>query len=82
MNRIEKAFDRLLTTNGEIKSRIENVSYEINIADTKATCYCYCLKTTANNNLRLEDLVEFIDTRIVDYAIPKKEIDEASPQLC
>lgn len=25
----------------------------------------------------MQDLIEYIDTRIVDYAIPKKEIDEA-----
>jgi HamA len=82
MNRIEKAIDNLLVgTCGEIKSRIEQISFEIEIEGTKSKGYCYGLKVDANGNMRLKDLVEFIDTKLVDYAIPKKEIDEASKYL-
>ena len=35
------------------------------------------VKVDANGTLRLKDLIDYLDTRIVDYAIPKKEIDEA-----
>lgn len=78
MDRIDKAIDNLLTkSHGEINSKIERISFNIDIKNTKSKGYCYCLKVDANGNLRLKDLIEYIDTKIVDYAIPKKEIDEA-----
>ena len=78
MNRIENAINNLLNkTNGAINSRIEEVRYSVDIPETNAKGYCYCIKIDNNGNLRLQDLIEYIDTRIVDYAIPKKEIDEA-----
>lgn len=78
MDRIEKAISSLLTKdNGALMSRIEEVRYSIDIPDTNSKGYCYCLKVDANGNLRLQDLIDYIDTRIVDYAIPKREIDEA-----
>ena len=79
MDRIEQALDNLLIkSKGEINSRIAKVSFEVGIENTETKCYCYCLKTDANGSIRLKDLIEFIDERIVDYAIPKKDIDEAS----
>ena len=78
MTRIEKALDNLLVrSKGEIKSRIEEVSFNVKIEDTETIGYCHCLKVDANGNLRLPDLIEFIDEKIVEYAIPLKEIDEA-----
>ena len=79
MSRMEKAIENLLVkSHGEISSRIEQVSFDIEIEGTKSKGYCQSLKVDANGETRLQDLVEFIDTKIVDYAIPKKEIDEAS----
>lgn len=78
MGRIETAINNLLSkTNGAINSRIEEVKYSVDIPETNARGYCYCLKIDSNGNLRLNDLIEYIDTRIVDYAIPKAEIDAA-----
>lgn len=82
MDRLEKAIDNLLIGScGEINSRLELVSFDIQVKGTNSKGYCYCLKVDANGELRLKDLVEFIDTKIVDYAIPKKEIDEANEYL-
>ena len=78
MDRIEEALDRLFVqSQGEINSRIEQISFCVDIAETQAKGYCHCLKIDANGNLRLKDLIDFIDTKIIEYAIPKKEIDEA-----
>lgn len=78
MDRIEKAIDNLLVgSRGEIKSKLEQISFDIEIEGTKSKGYCYSLKVDGNGNLRLKDLIEFIDTKLVDYAIPKKAIDEA-----
>lgn len=82
MDRIEQAIDNLLVgSGGELNSRLQQVSFDIEIADTKSIGYCHSLKVDGNGNLRLKDLVEFIDTKIVDYAIPKKDIDEAREYL-
>jgi hypothetical protein len=78
-SRLDEALDRLLVqSKGEINSRIEQISSCVDISGTQAKGYCHCLKIDANGNLRLKDLVDFIDTKIVEYAIPKKEIDEAA----
>lgn len=78
MSRIEEALNRLFVqSRGEINSRIEQISFCVDISGTQAKGYCYCLKVDANGNLRLKDLIDFIDTKIIEYAIPKKEIDEA-----
>ena len=82
MDRIETAINNLIINENEaIKSRIEEVRYCIDIPETNSKGYCYCLKVDANGRLRLQDLIEYIDFRIVDYAIPKKEIDEAKNDL-
>lgn len=78
MNRLSKALDRIFVqSKGEINSRIEQVAFCVDISETQAKGYCYCLKIDANGNLRLKDLIDFIDDKIVEYAIPKKEIDDA-----
>src|SRR5690606_35637619 len=82
MTRIEKALNNLLiSSKGEIKSRIEEVSFNIKIQNTETIGYCHCLKVDGNGNLRLPDLIEFIDEKIVEYAIPLKEIEEAKKYL-
>ena len=82
MDRIENAINNLLIKPNEaLKSRIEEVRYCIDIPDTNSKGYCYCLKVDANGTLRLKDLIDYLDTRIVDYAIPKKEIDETHKVL-
>lgn len=75
---IEKAMDNLLIkSKGELLSRIEQVSSEISIEGTKSVATCYMLKIDANGNTRLRELVDFIDTKLIEYSIPKKEIDKA-----
>ena len=77
-NRIEEAIARLLIgSNGEILSRVAEVAAFVKLEETSTTCHCYCIKVDGNNNLRLPDLVDYIDEKILEYAIPKKEIDDA-----
>lgn len=79
---IDAAIDRLLIkTKGELLSRIEQLSYNISIQDTGTKVYCHMLKIDANGHIRLKDLIDFIDTKLVEYAIPKKELDIAKQYL-
>lgn len=79
---IDAAIDRLLVkTKGELLSRIEQLSHNVVIEDTNTKAYCHMLKIDANGNIRLKDLIDYIDTKLVEYAIPKKDIDMASQYL-
>jgi hypothetical protein len=82
MSWIDDAIDRLLVSSeGEINSRLEKVSIEFEIVDTKAIGHCYCIKLDGSGNVRWKDLVDFMAEQIVDYAIPRKEIIEAKEYL-
>jgi hypothetical protein len=82
MNWIEKSIDNLLVrSQGEINSRLEKVEFDIQIDNTKAIAYCHCLHLDGNGNPRVNDLIEFVADKITEYALPKKEIDEARDYL-
>lgn len=79
---INAAIDRLLIkTKGELLSRIEQLSYNIGIQDTGTKVYCHMLKIDANGHTRIKDLIDYIDTKLVEYAIPKKDLDAAKQYL-
>lgn len=82
MDSLENRLEQLLTSSQkEINSRIEKIAFDIRVGKTNSKGYCYSLKTDANGNLRLIDLIDFLDTKIVDYAIPRKERDQAKKHL-
>lgn len=79
---IDTAMDNLLVkSKGELLSRIEQVSSEISIEGTKSIATCYMLKIDSNGNTRLNDLIDFVDTKLIEYSIPKKDIDKAKDYL-
>lgn len=76
---IDAAIEHLvIKTKGEILSRIEQLSDNVSIEDTATIVHCHMLKVDANGRTRLNDLVEYIETKLVEYALPQKEIDEAA----
>jgi hypothetical protein len=78
MSWVNEAIERLLiSSDGEINSRLEKISIEFEIEKTKAIGHCYCIKLDANGNVRWKDLVDFMIEQIIDYTIPRKEIIEA-----
>lgn len=78
MSWIEDAIDRLLIpSDGGLSSRLEMIKCDFKVDETEAICHCYCLKLDGQANPRTKDLAEYVADRIVDYAIPKAEIDEA-----
>lgn len=79
---IHDAIENLLVDGeGEIFSRLEKVEINLDIKDTAAKGYCYCLKLDANGNPRTNDLIEFVLTKIVDYSLPKRLLDEAKEHM-
>lgn len=79
---IHEAIQLLLVDGeGQIFSRLEKLEIELEIKDTQAKGYCYCLKLDADGKPRTKDLIEFVLTKIVDYSLPKKLQDEAKEFL-
>lgn len=82
MSWIEKAIDELLISSpNELKSRIAEVISNTSISGTNAKAYIHCIQLDGNGNPRLEDFAEFVAHKIVEYAIPKNELDFAKDHL-
>lgn len=81
MSWIENSLQKLLKKNDWLTVRIEEICSKISIEDTASKSYCYCIKSNSSWNPRVEDLADFVWDRILDYAIPKKEFDEAKEEL-
>lgn len=65
----------------EIFSRIEKIGTELEVDGTETKAYCYTVKLDAQGNPRVNDLIEFMITKIIDYSIPKKLQDEAKEHM-
>lgn len=75
---LEKAFQRLLRNNSsEFSSYFETVSTRLDIADTKASFNCHHIALDGNKRARIKDLAEFVANLVIDYAIPRSQIEEA-----
>lgn len=78
MKWIEESISNLvIKSDGEINSRLNEICFDIDIINTKAKGHCYFVKLDGQGNPRTNDLIQFVTNKIVDYSIPKKEIDEA-----
>jgi len=53
----------------------------LEVGDTKTRVHCYRLPIDANGRVRFKPLAEFLRERIVDYAIPRKRIEDAKQSL-
>lgn len=53
---------------------------DIQIGETQAKIHCYHLPVDANGRVRFKPLAEFLRDQIIDYAIPRKVIEEALRQ--
>ncbi len=51
------------------------------IGSTKTNLHCYFLPLDGNGRVRFKPLAEFLRDRIVDYAIPRRAIEEAKRQM-
>ena len=54
---------------------------DIVVGSTKTSLHCYFLPLDGNGRVRFKPLAEFLRDRIVDYAIPRRAIEEAQRQM-
>lgn len=72
------AFESLLRGElTDLEPYIEKINIEIPVKNSNAISHCYMLKFNGNDTPRVKDLAEFIAYKIVDYSIPRSEIEKA-----
>jgi Cap4 SAVED domain len=54
---------------------------DIVVGETRTNLHCYFLPLDGNGRVRFKPLAEFLRDRIVDYAIPRRAIEEAKLQM-
>jgi hypothetical protein len=79
---LEKAFQRLLRDNSkEFDAHFEIVSARLDIANTKAYFNCHHIALDGNKRPRVKDLAELAAELVIDYAIPRNQLEEAYEYL-
>jgi hypothetical protein len=54
---------------------------DIVVGNTKTNLHCYFLPLDGNGRVRFKPLAEFLRDKIIDYAIPRRAIEEAKRQM-
>lgn len=76
--KIKYLIDKLLrNSTGGIKTFVTEVKTHMQVNETKAISHCYILNLDANGRPRVNDLAEFVAMHMIDYSIPRKEIESA-----
>lgn len=62
---------------GDLDPFLFKLERDVTVKDAKARLHAYFLPIDASGNFRIEALAEYLRDRVVDYAIPKRRIEEA-----
>lgn len=74
----KEKFDELISKQSDnINTYIETIELNSEIDDTKTITNIHCLKLCGRKLPRVKDFAKFLSHRVVNYAIPKKEIKDA-----
>lgn len=60
-----------------VDAHLRLIERDVVVGETRTFLHCYCLPLDANGRVRFKPLAEFLRDRIVDYAIPRRAIEEA-----
>lgn len=78
MDALQKALEKLVRNDGDtIYSYFYELKSNYKIEGTNASCHFHCINLDGNGRPKVESLVEFLMTKLIDYAIPRKKIHEA-----
>ena len=76
--KIQDLIQKLLrNSSGDIKTFVTEVKINLEVENTKTISHCYILNLDGNGRTRVNDLAEFVALHIIDYSIPRKEIEVA-----
>ncbi|MBX3241852.1 MAG: DUF1837 domain-containing protein [Chitinophagaceae bacterium] len=75
---IEQAIQNLIVGKGdELKAYLEEVNFNISIPNTKAIAHCHFVQLDGNGRPRVNDFIEYVSTKMLEYSIPRSEIAKA-----
>lgn len=76
--KLDASVKRLLARRkGAIWSRLEKIVEKKKVTCNNFVYYIYTIKRNADGHYKISDLIDYIFSRIVDYVIPKGEIETA-----
>lgn len=78
----EQSFTDLLMDTVRVAGKVTDthlkiIENEIEIEGTKTIVHCYRLPLDGNGRVRFKPLADYLRNRIIDYAIPRRRINEA-----
>ena len=62
----------------EVTKYLEEVKVKLDIDGTKGIAHCYCLQLDGNRRAKVKSFADFITYKIVEYSIPRSQIDAAN----
>lgn len=79
---IELALNTLIRGTGvELKTYLNECCFDKNVTSTRAQLHCYHVNLDGNGRPRVDDFIEFIATKVVEYSIPRSEFEKAKQYL-
>jgi hypothetical protein len=79
---IAEALQNLIRgTGNELSAYLNEVCFNIKISNTKVINHCYNVHLDGNGRHRVNDFIEFIATKVVEYSIPRSQFEKAKQHL-
>lgn len=78
INNLDKNIDALLRGDGsEFDAYLSEIVSKVPISKTGANLHCYVISHDGNDKPRVKDLAQAVALRMIDYCIPRSEIQRA-----
>lgn len=75
---LKEAFDSLVRGNrNDLRAYLKEVQINIPLLETQAEVHCHALAFDAQKMPRVKDLALFLANKILDYSIPRSEVEKA-----
>ncbi|ALI98928.1 HamA C-terminal domain-containing protein [Rufibacter tibetensis] len=74
------SIEKLLRAGSNMDAYLKEVKKEVSVAGTKAVVHFYLINFDGNQSPRVADLAEFLSFRLLDYCIPRDEIQRAKEE--
>lgn len=79
---IEEALNKLVRGSGnELAAYLKEACSHYKVDTTKAASHCYHVELDGNGRHRVDDFIEFIATKVVEYTIPRSQFEKAKQHL-
>lgn len=79
---LEEAFQRLARgVKDDLSGLLTDVEVHVKIENTRVTLHLHCLRLDGNGHPRVRDLVRAICENILDFAIPRSDINAARKKM-